>query len=84
MVIDTTTPDMSLDGISCPTCHGKNLYDISASSTGKNLSSTAVWAVFSSGAVTGSVIIDDVSVAGYHVSHCAYWLTRKDGALRGN
>jgi len=73
---------MYLDGLSCPTltCHGKNLYDITASSTGKNLSLTTT-ADFSLGTVTGSLITDEVSVSGNTVSHCAYWL--KDGALRG-
>ena len=74
--IDLMTPDMYLDTRSskcsyfCFSNSSGNFYDISLSSTGKNLSST-VTANYGFGKVTGSVVSDSVSVQGYGVSHGA-------------
>jgi len=78
---DTLTADMYLSGRSCPSCRGQNFYDISLSSTGKNLSSN-VKADFGFGVAQGSFVSDSVSVGGNVVSHSAYWL--KEVPLMGN
>ena len=64
---------MSINGPSCTNCSGVNFYDISLSSTGKNLSSNMA-TDFGSGRVVGDVVSDKVSLAGFEVSHGAYCL----------
>ena len=74
--IDTSTPDMFLDTSStsctfeCIFYNGTNHYNISLSSTGKDLSSNAT-ADFGFGRASGDVVSDSVSVSGFTVSHGA-------------
>jgi len=64
---------MFLGGTSCPTCFGKNHYDISNSSTGTPVGSSNTTVNFGLGAVVGSVVKDTVFVGGNKVSHHSYW-----------
>ena len=75
MSFDTLTADIYLSGLSCPSCRGQNFYDISLSSTGKNLSLN-VEADFGFGIAKGSFVNDSVFVGGNVVSHSAYWFER--------
>jgi len=84
VVIDTTTPDMFLAGLTCPSCFGeKNQYDVVLSSTGKIVTSDVTTADFGFGQAKGELVSDIVSVAGNEVSHGA-WYRLKEGALMGN
>jgi hypothetical protein len=75
VVFDTYTPDIFIPGDSCLNCGANSFYDTSTSSTGKNLNSMPT-VNFGVGTVDGSVVSDNVSVAGFEVSH---WL--KEDAL---
>ena len=72
---------MYIDGPSCKGCSGKNFYDISLSSTGKNLSSN-IATDFSFAKVVGDVVTESVFLGGFEVSHGTYSL--KEGALMDN
>jgi hypothetical protein len=61
---------MFLSGLSCLTCHGHRLYDISATSSGKDLQSKAT-INFAQGTVDGDVVSDKVFVTGFEVSQGA-------------
>ena len=72
MVFDTFTADIIVDGATCgSTCTGKSLYDISTSSTGKNLGEQAE-AIFGEGSAEGDLVSDVLSVSGNEVSRCSY------------
>ena len=79
---DSFTADMFIDGPSCKNCSGKNFYNISLSSTGKNLSSN-IATDFGYGRVIGDVVTESVFLGGNEVSHGAYYWF-KEGALMGN
>ena len=81
MVVDTGESGMFIDGINCAACDTQNVYDINFSSTAVS-SRINQTTSFGPGSVTGIIVKDEVFVAGFEVSHGAYW--PREGALMGN
>ena len=74
VVFDTLFADMFVLGDGCSACANMNLdlYDIGSSTTAVD-QHQSITDFFDLGIISGDLVMEDVNVAGFQVSHSAYW-----------